>query len=94
MIIAGSDLRVSISIGEDITGATATISYINQSSTGVWNALIADEEKGTVFYDITPAELSVSGKWTVWATYDLADGKRIVTPAKQFTVFVEGTVQQ
>jgi hypothetical protein len=93
MIIAGSNLRISMSIGEDITGATATISYINQSDTGTWPALIADAETGTIFYDMNPAELSVLGKWSVWATYVLADAKVIKTPAKQFTVYAEGTVQ-
>jgi len=82
-----------MSIGEDITGATATISYANQSDTGIWSALIADEETGTVFYDVSPSELSILGKWTVWATFTLADSKVIKTPAKQFTVYAEGTVQ-
>ena len=82
-----------ISIGEDITGASATISYINQSTVGGWPALIADAEKGTVFHDMSPAELTILGKWSVWATYVMPDGKVIKTPAKQFTVYAEGTVQ-
>lgn len=94
MIIAGSDLRVSISIGEDVTGATASISYINQSDSGSMAATISDAENGTVFVDLTPAMLSVLGKWTVWATFTLADAKVVKTPAKQFTVYAEGTVQQ
>jgi hypothetical protein len=93
MIIAGSNLRVVFSIEEDITGATATIEFVNSTSSGLWNASIEDAKTGTIFYDISPAVLSVTGKWKVWATYHLAAGGTYKTPAKQFTVYTEGTVQ-
>ena len=95
MIIAGSSLRVSISIGEDIgSGGTVTIGYQNPTLGGVWPGTVSDAEAGTAYYDISPAELSVTGLWTVWATYTLLDGRVLKTPARQFTVYAEGTVQR
>jgi hypothetical protein len=60
----------------------------------VWLATIEDTSIGTAYYDISPSELSIAGLWTVWATYTLLDGRVLKTPARQFTVYAEGTVQR
>lgn len=95
MIIAGSSLRISISIDEDIgSSGTASISFLNRISTGSWPATVSDTATGEAYYDASPVDMSVDGTWTVWATYVFTDGRTLKTPAKQFTVYVEGTVQR
>lgn len=93
MVIAGSSLRINISIGEDI-GATgsAVITISNTATTGTYAAYVKDASKGAIYQDLTPGQLSITGLWTVWAKYTLGDGRTLTTPARQFTVYPEGTV--
>lgn len=95
MIIAGSSLRVTIAIDEDIgpTG-TAQVRYNNSEGAASKAAVIDDSERGLVHIDFSPAELSQIGTWSVWGYYLAEDGRTLMTPAKQFKVFAEGTVQQ
>lgn len=96
MIIAGSSLEIAFAIGEDITGLMgATISYISPlGHTGTWTAGVVDVETGRVAFQATPSHMSETGVWRVWATYAFPGGVTWKTPAKQFTVYAEGTVQR
>ena len=95
MIIAGSSLRLNISIGEDI-GATGTavFGYVNKNTSGTLAATVSDTLTGTAYRNLTPVDMSITGIWTVWATFTLGDGRVLKTPARQFTVYAEGTVQR
>lgn len=94
MIIAGSSLRITISVGEDIGAGTAVIKFKSPSSQGVWTAVVDDASTGTIHYDAIPSDIAVVGTWAVWAVYTLADARVWKTAAKQFTVYEEGTVQR
>jgi len=93
MVIAGSSLRIIVSIGENIgeTGS-AILTVSNSQGIGTYAAYIQDASKGTVYQDFTPGQLSTTGIWNVWAKYTLQDGRIFTTPARQFTVYPEGTV--
>jgi len=94
MIIAGSDLKVIISIGLDIGTGSAQFSYQNKSVSGTVDATVVDSETGTVSYDFSPSQLAVTGSWSVWGIYTFENGKVVRTAAKVFTVYQEGTVQK
>lgn len=95
MIIAGSTLKVTLAINEDIgMGGTATIGYSNSGGSGSWVATVEDSETGQISYTIPAGSLTRTGVWNVWGTYVFEDGRRLITPAKQFTVYAEGTVDK
>lgn len=95
MIIAGSTLRITIVINEDIgASGTAVIKYKNLTAEGTWTATVEDSGKGRVFFVVPAGFMSVNGEWKVWGVYTFEDGRLLNTPAKQFTVYAEGTVDR
>lgn len=98
MLIAGSSFTMRISIGEDITGATVVISMRTPSgATSEWTGdqvTIEDAENGIVSHEIVPAEVANAGVYLVWGTFVFPDSSVWKTPARRFTLYAEGTVEQ
>lgn len=96
MIIAGSSVRLTISIGEDITDASSVlIKYTDPlGGSGQWSANVSDALTGSFYYDLTPSITATAGTWTVWGVVAFPDTTTWKTPGRQFTVYAEGTVQK
>lgn len=84
-------LRIELTMGIDITGATSTqIKYRNPSGgTGSFDATIADALLGKIQYDIV-SSLDIIGAWHLWAYAVLSDGKIVVGESVKMVVHNEG----
>jgi hypothetical protein len=96
MVIAGSSVRLTLAVNEPIVDQSSMyIKYTKPAgTTGQWAATLEDSVTGRIYYDIQPSEIGETGVWSVWAVITFNDGSVWKTPAKQFTVYSEGTVQK
>lgn len=87
-----SSLRIHLTTGVDITGATVTqIKFKKPSgSTGEWTASVDDVGAGSIYYDLTGTELNEAGTWTLWAYVTFADTRSAPGEPVKVTVFIEG----
>lgn len=82
-------LRITLTTGIDLSGATAYIIYEKPSGTvGTWNANIqSPHNEGTIYYDVgTSADINEAGNWTFWASIYSSTGKW--APGEPFTKFI------
>ena len=86
-------LSISVSVGQDITGATATnIKYKKPSGNfGYFEATVIDSTKGIIKYNIqSSSDLDEVGTWSFWAYIVFASGDYACGEAKQQEVSREG----
>jgi hypothetical protein len=85
-------LRIQLTTGVDITGATTTkIKYKKPSeATGDWDATVEDVGAGSIYYDLTGTELDEVGTWTFWAYVTFADTRSAPGEPVKVTVYTEG----
>ena len=70
-------VTVQLTVGRDITDATALIKYRKPGgTTGSWSAEITDAEKGIIRYRVAgPDDLDEAGVWVFWADITFSTGK-------------------
>lgn len=72
-----TSLRIQLTTGVDITGATVTrIKYEKPSdTTGYWDATVSDNTTGVIYYDVTAGDIDETGNWKFWAYITFSDGR-------------------
>ena len=86
IFVGQSSLRIQLTTGVDITGATAlAIKYKKpDNTTGSWTATEGTAATGIIYYDLTATtDLDVAGVWTFWAYITFSDSR--VAPGDSFT---------
>jgi len=85
-------LRITLTCGEDITGATAKIKYKKPNgATGDWNAVIQTAATGVIYYDVVnTSDLDMEGAWTVWAHITFSDNRVAAGDPVKLAVYTEG----
>jgi hypothetical protein len=92
IFFVGQDLRITLVMGIDITGATCKIKYRNPSGgTGYWTGTISVAATGEFYYDAVPANLVLAGLWTLWAHAVLTSGKVAIGRPCKILISAEGT---
>ena len=88
IFINQSKLRLQLTTGVDITGATSLlIKYKDPDGTeGSFTATSSDDDNGVIYYDFTDGELDTRGVWTFWAYITFSDGR--VAPGEVSTIKV------
>lgn len=92
-IFVGQDkLNLVVTVGQDITGATATlIKYIKPSGdTGSFSATITDATTGELTYDVQAGDLDQYSNWIFWAHITYADAQIGIGEPVSIHVFKEG----
>lgn len=92
-IYAGQDVKVRLTVGQDITGASVKkIKYRKPGGTeGSWNATVEDAENGIIYYDVQDEDIDESGVWTFWAYITFADGRSAPGESITRNFYREGT---
>jgi hypothetical protein len=88
------DLRITLIMGIDVTGATCKIKYRPPGGiASFWVGTISSAATGAFYYDATPAELTVggAGQWTFWAYATLLSGKIAIGRLCKLLISAEGT---
>jgi len=88
-----SALRIELTAGVDITGATIKrIKYKKPSGVeGYWDASVSDASTGVIYYDVAlQTEIDESGEWIFWAYITFADGRSAPGEVVKHNFFVEG----
>ena len=74
-----SELRIRLTLGVDITGATTVqIKYIKPNGTeGAWTAVVETALTGIIYYDVLDGDIPEAdyGEWGFWGYVVFADGR-------------------
>jgi len=70
-------LRIRLTVGQDITGASAKkIKYRKPDNTeGNWDATVEDATNGIIYYDLKTDDKIDEGLYTFWAYVTFSDGR-------------------
>jgi hypothetical protein len=91
--VVGTDIRITVTLGVDITGATTKqIGYIKPGGTIIayLTATVTDFLTGTMYGDLTHTLNDTPGLWKVFPWVVQADGKIVGAPSKSFNVLAVG----
>ena len=89
IFVGQSSLRIRLTTGVDITGATCKIKYKKpDNSTGEFSPCpIESNSQGIFYYDVQDTtELDQAGRWKFWAHVTFSDGR--VAPGETVEVRV------
>jgi len=91
--IGQTRLRISLTCGTNITGATETlIKYKKPNNVqGHWDASILTPASGVIYYDVAnTSDLDMEGAWTLWSHVTFSDGKVAAGDPVKMAVYTEG----
>ena len=91
---AQSALRITCTVGVNITGASVTqLRYKKPSgTTGSWTAQVSDATAGIIYYDLAePSLIDEAGLWTFWGYITFSDGRSAPGQAVTQYFYNEGT---
>lgn len=86
-------LRIQLTTGVDITGASTTEIRFKKPVSGdssAWTATVGDPGAGAIYFDLTGTELDEVGTWTFWAYVTFSDGRSAPGEPVKVTVYTEG----
>jgi len=93
--VVGTDIRITVTLGVDITGATTKqIGYLKPGSgtPAYLTATVTDEPNGVMYADLPNATNDTAGVWAVFPWVVQSDGKKVSAAAQSFTVLSLGVV--